>query len=157
MKFKINMDSLHTDGTLGEEAGYVNNIAELAMIEAHRAAGQSKHPRSKVGCAIFTRQDNESIRGFNREATEGTWIHAEAMAIANAAKRGICLDKARMAINWFPCLNCAILIVNAGITCLCYDEQAANARWNDPKYNFQHSYDYLMSFGVELVPMVSRD
>ena len=43
-------------------------------------------------------------------------VHAEANAIAQAAKFGVSLDTARLYSSMFPCFDCAKLIVAAGIT-----------------------------------------
>lgn len=43
-------------------------------------------------------------------------VHAEANAIAQAAKVGISLDGARLYTTMFPCFDCAKLIVSAGVT-----------------------------------------
>jgi len=42
-------------------------------------------------------------------------IHAEANAIAQAAKHGICLRNSTAYITMEPCLNCARLLVQSGI------------------------------------------
>ncbi len=44
-----------------------------------------------------------------------TAIHGEASAIANAAKKGISLDGAKIYVTTFPCPVCARLIVESGI------------------------------------------
>ena len=42
--------------------------------------------------------------------------HAEMNAITNAAKRGVAIEGATMYTWMTPCINCAMAIVNAGIT-----------------------------------------
>ena len=42
-------------------------------------------------------------------------VHAEANAIAHAAKAGIATDEATIFVTGEPCLRCAQLIINAGI------------------------------------------
>lgn len=49
-------------------------------------------------------------------------VHAEANAIAFAAKHGVALDKATMYTTLAPCYACAKLIINAGITVVVYGE-----------------------------------
>lgn len=51
-----------------------------------------------------------------------TSIHAEATAIANAAKVGISLDGAEAYVTTFPCPNCARLICLAGIKKVYYSK-----------------------------------
>jgi dCMP deaminase len=43
-------------------------------------------------------------------------VHAEANAVAQAAKFGISLQDARLYSSMFPCFDCAKLVVAAGIT-----------------------------------------
>lgn len=49
-------------------------------------------------------------------------MHAEANAIVWAARYGIKLEGSEIHITNLPCLNCARLVVNAGITRVVYDE-----------------------------------
>ena len=49
-------------------------------------------------------------------------VHAEANAIAFAARRGFSTQGAHMYVTHMPCLDCAKLIINAGITLVIYGE-----------------------------------
>ena len=52
-------------------------------------------------------------------------VHAEENAILNAARKGISLDGSTIYLEWFPCVNCAKSIINAGIkrvVCCGYDK-----------------------------------
>lgn len=49
-------------------------------------------------------------------------VHAEANAIAHAAKVGVTLVGSEMHSSRVPCTNCAMLIINAGITRVVYME-----------------------------------
>lgn len=42
--------------------------------------------------------------------------HAEANAIANAARFGVCVEGSTLYTKMFPCLDCTKLLINAGIT-----------------------------------------
>jgi len=53
-------------------------------------------------------------------------VHAEANAIAYAAKNGIATNNATMYCTMSPCLECAKLIVNSGIKELYYIERYRN-------------------------------
>ena len=50
-------------------------------------------------------------------------VHAEANAIAQAAKNGVSIDGADMYINANPCWQCFKLIVNAGIKSIYFDDE----------------------------------
>lgn len=49
-------------------------------------------------------------------------VHAEANAIAFAAKEGICIGASTLFVTHQPCLKCAQLIINAGIVMVTYDQ-----------------------------------
>lgn len=47
-------------------------------------------------------------------------MHAEANAIAWAARHGVALLGSDMFTTWSPCVKCSQLIINAGIQRVCY-------------------------------------
>ena len=49
-------------------------------------------------------------------------IHAEANAIIQAAKNGVCIDGATIYTTASPCWTCFKLIANAGLKRICYGE-----------------------------------
>jgi dCMP deaminase len=49
-------------------------------------------------------------------------VHAEANAIAYAARYGVTLDGTEMFVTHQPCLKCAELIINAGIMRVLYEK-----------------------------------
>lgn len=49
-------------------------------------------------------------------------VHAEANTIAFAARHGVALEGSEMYVTHMPCLNCAKLIVNAGVERVIYKE-----------------------------------
>jgi len=49
-------------------------------------------------------------------------VHAEANAIAFAARYGLTLEGAYLYTTHMPCLNCCMLIVNAGIIAVVWDQ-----------------------------------
>ncbi len=53
---------------------------------------------------------------------KSTAIHAEAAAIAEAAKKGVALEGASIYVTTFPCPSCAKLIAEAGVSQLYYRE-----------------------------------
>jgi dCMP deaminase len=94
------------------------------------------------------RPDNNDVLGdprsnFNAgESIEiSTAIHAEAGAIAEAARKGISLDGADMYVSTFPCPNCAKLIVRSGIKKIAYVSG----------YSLVDAYDILKTGNVEIV------
>jgi dCMP deaminase len=100
------------------------------MQLARVAARQSKDRSTKVG-AIVVGPDNEvrttGYNGFPRGVDDDIaerhqrplkyrWTeHAERNAIYLAARTGVALSGCRMYLPWFPCMDCARGIVQAGI------------------------------------------
>src|SRR5690606_10677028 len=68
----------------------------------------------EVGCLSFV--GDEKDPGCQRA------VHAEANAIAFAARQGIAVEGATLYVTLAPCLNCAKLIINAGIKRVVYGE-----------------------------------
>lgn len=133
----------------------VVRVGPQLMEEAREWAKSSVHERSKVGCALIDVYEETAVGGMNYNPhpriPDTPWIHAEVSALVRAAKLGVETNGASMAVNWFPCLSCAALIKLAGIRTLYYDKAKTESRWDDPKYNFQASYDYLIQHDIELV------
>lgn len=119
------------------------------LFELARYVGQwSKDRSTKVGCVISTadRQivsigyngfprgidDGQDIRHSN--PTKYLWTeHAERNAIYGAARLGIATNGCEMFLSWFPCMDCARAIVQAGISRLV----AVNPDASDPKWGQQ--------------------
>jgi dCMP deaminase len=60
-----------------------------------------------------------------------TAVHAEANAIAYAARSGVALKGAQVYCTTAPCLNCAKLLVNAGISAFYWAEPYRNNSGSD--------------------------
>jgi dCMP deaminase len=82
------------------------------------------------------------------------WIaHAEESLISHAARYGIALAGATMAVTWFPCAPCARMIINAGIVTILVDREAYQSRKDDPRYGFATSREMLDEAGVKIIFM----
>lgn len=118
------------------------------MQMAEAVAQRSTCSRLNVG-AVISRQGRPISTGYNgnvsgmahcehdpfesvmsyagevvRKTTETgcqTAMHAEANAIAFAARHGVATEDAHLYVTHQPCLPCARLIVNAGIEIVYYD------------------------------------
>jgi len=102
-------------------------FTEIALVVAKRSTCDRKH----VGAVLV--RDNRIISiGYNGSPSglphcdeDGCMpgpvgncirtVHAEANAIAFAARQGISTDKCMMYITTEPCLDCSKLMINAGI------------------------------------------
>jgi dCMP deaminase len=67
-------------------------------------------------------------------------IHAEANAIIQAAKNGVCIDNSAIYTTASPCWPCFKLIANSGIRRICYGEF----------YRDQRIFDFAKKLSIEL-------
>jgi dCMP deaminase len=131
------------------------------MLLAQHVAEWSKDRSSKVG-AVIVGPDNEvraiGYNGFPMKVDEDIparherpekylWMeHAERNAIYFSARVGTPLAGCRMYVSWFPCMDCARAIVQAGITALIAREpDLSDPQWGD---EFQRSLQLLNETGV---------
>lgn len=97
---------------------------------AYMASTRSKDPNTQVGCVLVDPITNHQLvsgyNGFLAQVTETPemWerptkydhvVHAEANAIAFAAKKGIPLHGSHAYVTALPCLNCMKLLIASGI------------------------------------------
>jgi dCMP deaminase len=117
--------------SVGGAAPSPSSIAELMSL-AKKAARESPNRVRKVG-AVLAAADGTRITSCNdfpsgvrdldeRHEGDGRFVwmeHAERNAIFEAAKRGAATKAATLATTFFPCIDCARAIVQAGIARLC--------------------------------------
>ena len=92
-------DRLHVGAVLSRDG----RVISLGYNGAPAGVDHCKHPETEVlgiGCTLA--------------------VHAEANAIAFAAKHGVPTDQAELHVTNMPCLRCSQLIINAGITSVSY-------------------------------------
>jgi dCMP deaminase len=74
--------------------------------------------------------------------------HAERNVIFEAARRGLSTQGATLASSFYPCVDCARAIVQAGIVRLCtYEPRLKNAFWIE---HFRCSPVILAEGGVDV-------
>jgi dCMP deaminase len=104
---------------------------------AHAVASRATCNRKHVGCVI-TRDNRILVTGYNgsipgaphcddvgHDMKDGhcvRTVHAEANAVAQAARSGISLLGATVYVNTFPCWPCMKLLASAGVMIVCYDD-----------------------------------
>lgn len=77
------------------------------------------------------------------------WImHAERAVLAMAARSSFRARESTMYINWFPCADCAQMIVQSGVAAVDCNNAAYEARRDDPKYGFEVAKQMLLEAGV---------
>jgi dCMP deaminase len=110
---------------------------EYFMAIAREVATRSTCERKHVGAVIvrdkmiLTTGYNGSIRGLPHCDDDGHMmeeghcvrtVHAEANAIAQAARNGVRLDGAHIYVTASPCFGCFKLIANAGLQRIVFGE-----------------------------------
>lgn len=135
------------------------------MKIARGYAELSKLPGTRVGCVILDHRFATLAEGWNgapcgcsadvdersieRETRLQWTVHAEANAIAAAARLGHSVEGATMICTLMPCMTCAKLIVQAGISrVVCPTPGEESARWVD---EFKLARQLFNECGVQLV------
>ena len=128
------------------------------IYEAKLIAEWSKDPRTKVGCVIADKEHNQLSSGFNgfprgiaddgrlleRDVKLRIIVHAEANAIAAAARNGHSLKGSVAFITLPPCSQCASLLIQAGISQVCF-LKGQSEHWED---NWKLAKSLLSEAGV---------
>lgn len=114
---------------------------EYFMATAVLMASRSNCERLHVGCVIVTGGEHKNrivAAGYNgflpgtphlsrvRDGHEQATVHAEQNAVADAARRGSPVDGCVAYVTHYPCINCAKILVSAGITKIKYREDYQN-------------------------------
>ncbi len=134
---------------------YFMNIAEVA-------SSRSTCDRKFVGAVIVRDKTilstgyNGSIRKLEHCSEAGhmmennhcvATIHAEANAIIQAAKNGVCIDGATIYTTASPCWPCFKLIANSGLRRICYGEF----------YRDKRIFDIAKKLKIELVKIEKEE
>ena len=99
------------------------------MDVARQLASWSKDPKRKVGCVIIDDDKNQLSGGFNgfprgisdderllnKPVKLQMIVHAEANAVAAAARNGHSLKGSTAYVTSRPCCQCAALLIQAGV------------------------------------------
>jgi dCMP deaminase len=135
---------------------------EYFMNIADQVATRSTCGRKHVGAVIVRDRTilstgyNGSLRGAPHCDEAGhdmendhcvRTVHAEANAVAQAAKHGVRIDQAEIYVTASPCLTCFKLVANAGITKIYYKEF----------YRDERITEYAKQAGVKLVYMGKKE
>ena len=132
------------------------------MNIAKEVATRPTCPRKSVGAVIVKDRRilstgyNGSIRGMPHCTDVGcdmedghcvATVHAEANAIIQAARNGVCIDGADIYVTASPCWNCFKLIANSGIKRIYYGEF----------YRDEKSLKVAKECGIELISLEKKD
>jgi dCMP deaminase len=77
----------------------------------------------------FPRGVVDDVRLYERDIKLKIIVHAEANAIAAAARNGYSVKGATAFITHPPCVQCASLLIQAGITKVVYTEGTKPSKW----------------------------
>ncbi len=114
---------------------------EYFMATAVLIASRSNCERLQVGCVIVTGGEHKNrivAAGYNgflpstphvsrlRDGHEQATVHAEQNAVADAARRGSPVVGCAAYVTHYPCINCAKILVAAGIVKIKYREDYQN-------------------------------
>ena len=140
----------------------MTGIAPGARMAAALSASTLSPNRVRQVGAVLVLRDGTEIAACNtypagvrdleeRHAGDGRFVwmeHAERHAIFEAARRGLATAGGHITSTFFPCIDCARAIVEAGFTCL---DTPAPA-FDDPVWGaaFERSQVILREGGVEI-------
>jgi dCMP deaminase len=118
--------SMAQEGAGVSQRSWDERFLELALLIATWSRDRSR----KVGCVIVGPNNDIRATGYNgfprrvddrpeerhNRPLKYLWTeHAERNAIYNAAYAGIPLAACRIYVPWYPCIDCARAIVQAGL------------------------------------------
>lgn len=133
------------------------NYDESYMETAQAFAAKSQCPRTKVGCALVLASGIVSP-GLNGMASGGPnqWdfspdgnpevVHAELNSLGKCLEQGLSTKGATMYVTLSPCLECAKLLVRAGVKRVVYKSA----------YRITAGLDYLTKYNVEVEQYVQE-
>jgi dCMP deaminase len=100
-----------------------------------------------IGFNGFPRGLNDEEADRHQRPAKYLWTeHAERNAIYTAARNGVSLAGSRMYLPWFPCVDCARAIVQAGIVeLIAMMPDLADPQWGE---GFVVSTELLTEAGV---------
>jgi len=121
----------------------MDNWDKKFLDVAALVASWSKDPSTKVACVITDNDHNVLSSGYNgfprgvadddrlhmRETKMKLIVHAEANAVAAAARNGHTLKGGTAYITLPPCSQCAALLIQAGVRRLVYLKAVNMERW----------------------------
>ena len=117
------MKLARTASTLSKDRSTQLGAVVVGPDREIRSTGYNSFPRGI--------NDNDPSR-FERPKKYMYTAHAEANAVFNAARVGVSLKGCTLYCKWPPCNNCAIAIIQAGISTIVVEQGTVDrAEWDD--------------------------
>lgn len=131
----------------------------------------SKDPKRKVGAIILEKDTfiqlscgynglprglKETKKRWNKDNKQYYVIHAEQNAIIHAAKTNISVNDAILVCNRFPCHNCALSAVQAGIKTIVTIDPGSNVSKNWEK-SFKISEEIFKELKIKIIKFDEKD
>jgi dCMP deaminase len=131
----------------------------------------SKDPKRKVGAIILEKDTfiqlscgynglprglKETKKRWNKDNKQYYVIHAEQNAIIHAAKTNISVNDAILVCNRFPCHNCALSAVQAGIKTIVTIDPGNNVSKNWEK-SFKISEEIFKELNIKIIKFDEKD
>lgn len=107
---KLAVEEAGLSGCVRSKRGAVMVVKDIIVGKAFNCPLPENGVCQKGGCL----RDRLKL-GLGKELEKCRAIHAEAKVITEAAKNGVSLDGAVAYITCMPCINCAKLMIGAGI------------------------------------------
>lgn len=143
----------------------MQQIRNSALLRAAQTAAdtESPDPHTRVACWLISAVTSTVlVKGYNTfpqriENTAVRWdrpqkyhyvVHAEANAIAKAAKDGISVKETQAVLTLFPCACCCKLLIQSGIQSIV----VPRPNWRDPRWkeDFLLSQELLQEAGIDI-------
>lgn len=126
---------------------------------AEQIATCSDDRDTQTGCVLYSADAGVVSGAANRlpwgtertpsrtsgDGKRGLLLHAEPRAVANAALQGQSTQGATAVLTWYPCSECAGILVTAGVAAVV----GVAWRMDDPRYSFRVAWRVLEDAGVE--------
>lgn len=141
---------------------WLEYFREMAVL----VASKSKDPSTKVGCVIVGPDMEVRATGYNgfprgvadseerladKDGKLPFMVHAEANAVAAAARVGTSLKGCVAVVTKHPCAQCSALLIQSGITGIIAPPANDNSRWAPQNIEAQKM---LLEAGVHVAEVV---
>jgi dCMP deaminase len=132
------MDHTNNIIKLFSDSGFRPDWDQYFIMNAFLTASRSPCERLHVGCVIV-KEKHIIAHGYNGflpglphiglvvDGHEQMTVHAEQNAIADCAKRGVSVLGSTIYITHYPCINCAKVMLSAGVVEVKYKDDYKNS------------------------------